>query len=199
MLLIVVSSLSFILYDWRFYLANLSITFAVSCLMDIAYNRPLSKAICNQKWPLATAFQKQVKQFFAPIRSSFYLLVVIFSVHTLWGNWIDGIKVTLRFCNIILFATWVLWTTSQSDIIEGLASLFKPLSYLGLKPAKVSIAFALAIRFIPLIIDTFKEVKTAQKAKGIDKNFIAILIPSIIKTIKMADDIAEAIEARSWE
>lgn len=120
-------------------------------------------------------------------------------MHSIWGDWVDGIKVILRSCNIVMFASWILLTTSSSDMIEGLTTLLKPLSYIGVKPAKVSLAFALTLRFIPLIIDTFKEVKMAQKAKGIDKNFIAILIPSIIKTIKMADDIAEAIEVRSWK
>lgn len=120
-------------------------------------------------------------------------------MHTIWGDWIDGIKVILRLCNIVLFASWVLLTTSHSAIIDGLTTLFKPLSYLGINPAKISLSFMLAIRFIPLIIDTFNEIKMAQKARGIDKNFTAILIPLIIKTIKMGDDIAEAIEARSWE
>lgn len=134
-----------------------------------------------------------------PIRSSFYPLLILFAMHSVWGDWIDGIKVILRLYNIILFASWVLLTTSHSEIIEGLTTLLKPLSYIGIKPAQVSLSFTLAIRFMPLIIDTFNEIKMAQKARGIDKNFTAILIPLIIKTIKMADGIAEAIEARSWE
>lgn len=174
-LLILVTSLSFMLYDWRFYLANLSITFALSCLMHITYDQLLK-----------------------PISSYFYLLIIIFAMHTIWGDWIDGVKVILRFCNIVLFASWILLTTSHSAIIEGLTALLKPLSYIGVKPAKVSLSCSLAIRFMPLIVDTFEEVKMAQKARGIDKNFMTILIPAIIKTIKMADGIAEAIEARSW-
>ncbi|WP_342265412.1 energy-coupling factor transporter transmembrane component T [Cardinium endosymbiont of Philonthus spinipes] len=175
-LLILVTSLSFIGYDWRFYLANLSITFALSFLMHIAYN-----------------------QLFKPIRAHFYLLIIIFVMHAIGGDWVDGIKAMLRLCNIVLFASWLLLTTSYSDIMEGLVALLKPLSYVGVKPAEVSLAFALTIRFMPLIMDTFKEVKMAQKARGINKNFMAILIPSVIKTIKMADDIAEAIAARCWE
>lgn len=175
-LLILVTSLSFIGYDWRFYLANLSITFALSFLTHIAYN-----------------------QLFKPIRAHFYLLIIIFVMHAIGGDWVDGIKAMLRLCNIVLFASWLLLTTSYSDIMEGLVALLKPLSYVGVKPAEVSLAFALTIRFIPLIMDTFKEVKMAQKARGINKNFMAILIPSVIKTIKMADDIAEAIAARCWE
>ncbi|CAH2559918.1 energy-coupling factor transporter transmembrane component T family protein [Cardinium endosymbiont of Oedothorax gibbosus] len=176
MLLILVASLSFIVYDWRFYLVNLLITFSLSCLTHSTY-----------------------KQLLKPIRSYFYLLIIIFVLHSIWGDWVDGIKVILRLCNIVMFASWILLTTSSSDMIEGLTALLKPLSYIGVKPTEVGLSFALAVRFTPLIIDTFKEVKIAQKAKGIDKNFIAILIPSIIKTIKMADDIAEAIEARSCE
>ncbi|MCT4697096.1 MAG: energy-coupling factor transporter transmembrane protein EcfT [Candidatus Cardinium sp.] len=175
-LLILVSSLSFRLYDWRFYLINLSITLALSWLMHISYHQ-----LCK------------------PIGTCFYLLILSFLMHIFWGEWIDGIKVVLRACNIILFASWILLTTSYLDIIEGLTTLLNPLAYVGIKPAKVSLAVALAIRFMPVIHNTFKEIKMAQKARGIDKNFIAILIPALIKTIKMADDIAAAITARSWE
>ncbi|AXI24320.1 Cobalt transport protein [Cardinium endosymbiont of Sogatella furcifera] len=176
MLLILVSSLSFRLYDWRFYLINLSSTLALSGLMHISYRQ-----LCK------------------PIGTCFYLLIVSFLMHTFWGEWIDGIKVVLRACNIVLFASWILLTTSYLDIIEGLATLLKPLAYVGIKPAKVSLAVTLAIRFMPVIHNTFKEIKMAQKARGIDKSFITILIPALIKTIKMADDIAAAITARSWE
>lgn len=100
-----------------------------------------------------------------------------------------------RFYLINLFITsWITLTTPSSAIIEGLTSLLKPLSYIGLKPSKVSMSFALAIRFMGLITDTFAQVKIAQKAKGIDK---ILLIPLIIQAIKMANNIAEAIEARS--
>ena len=176
MLLILVTSLSFMLYDWRFYLINLFITFFLSSLMGITYNQ-----LCKQ------------------IGSYLYLLIIIFAMHTIGGDWINGIKVTLRFCNIIIFTSWITFTTPRSAIIEGLTCLLKPLSYVGLKPSKVSMSFALAIRFIALITDMLEQVKIAQKAKGIDKKFIAILIPLIIQAIKMADNIAEAIEARSWE
>ena len=173
-LLVLVSSLSFMVYDWRFYLANLAITFLLVYLTNTT-------------------------QIYKKLGLSFYLFILIFGIHGIWGDWVDGVKVILRFYNILIFASWALWTTSLSAIIEGLGSLLHPLSYLGLKPAKIGLAFTLAIRFMPLIFDTLKEVKIAQQARGIDKRLLAILLSAIIKIIKMADHIAEAIESRSWE
>lgn len=176
MLLIMVSSASFMIYDGRFYLANLAITFVLEYLTNISY-----KALVK------------------PVTLYFYPLIIIFSLHAIGADWLDGTKVILRFCNMAIFASWVLSTTSYADIADGLASLLKPLSYFGLKPAKISLAFTLALRFMPLIMDSFNEVKMAQHARGIDKNFKVILIPWIIKIIKMADTISEAIEIRSCE
>lgn len=174
--LIILCTTSFLVYYWPYYLVSILATFSISYFTRIPY-----------------------KALLGPIRSSFYLSILLFTMHAIWGNYVDGIKVILRLYNILLFASWVLLTTPYLAIIEGLSFLFKPLVYVGLDATKVSLACTLAIRFMPSIMDIFTQVKTAQKAKGIDKNFIAILIPSIIQTIKMANEIAEAIKARGWD
>ncbi len=72
------------------------------------------------------------------------------------------------------------------------------LTMVGLNPAKISLTFSLCLRFIPVLAMTTKEVMEAQKARGMHKNMIALIVPIIIRSLKMADDIADAIEARSY-
>lgn len=88
-------------------------------------------------------------------------------------------------------------TTRTSVMIDALESFLKPLSCIGVDPSKCSLALSLTIRFIPLIIKIFNEVRIAQNVRGLEKNLIATAIPIILNIFRMADNIAEAIEARS--
>ena len=54
-------------------------------------------------------------------------------------------------------------------------------------------------RFIPLLFDQFAEIREAQRARGLDRNIFALLMPLMIKTLKMADNLTEAIEARGYD
>jgi biotin transport system permease protein len=174
--LTVLASLSFLISDWRFHATSLLI---VSLMCSIA----------------GIPYRKLIKH----LRSTFYLLLIIFITHAILDNWQDGLKIILRFSVLIFFAMLVNLTTSISDMIDSLTSLLRPLTCIGVNVSKVSLALSLMIRFIPLVISIFQEVQIAQKARGLENNLIANIIPAIIKTLKMADNIAEAIEARCWE
>ena len=43
-----------------------------------------------------------------------------------------------------------------------------------------------------------QEVREAQKARGLERSVIAVAMPVAIRTIKMADDISDAIESRGY-
>jgi|GEM_PF-839179 len=74
-----------------------------------------------------------------------------------------------------------------------------PLARLGVNPARVSLAVSLTLRFIPVVAQTVQDVREAQRARGIEKNMLALAVPVIVRTLKMADDVADAIDARSWD
>lgn len=75
----------------------------------------------------------------------------------------------------------------------------RPFRFLGINPSKLSMALSLAIRFIPVVSEKFNEVREAQQARGFDTNILALTMPLIIRTIKMASDVAEALDARSYD
>ncbi len=57
----------------------------------------------------------------------------------------------------------------------------------------------IAARFIPVMIGKFSEVREAQQARGLDKNVFVFAMPLIIRTIRMASEVAEALDARSYD
>ncbi len=57
----------------------------------------------------------------------------------------------------------------------------------------------MVLRFIPVIATVASEIRDAQRARGLDRSILAMIVPLIIRTLKMADDVADAIEARSFD
>ncbi|MDR0296929.1 MAG: energy-coupling factor transporter transmembrane protein EcfT [Rickettsia sp.] len=126
------------------------------------------------------------------------ILLIIVLLHIFTANWIVGIQVVIRFSTLVLFASLITLTTRISEMIDSLNEILVLLSYVGVNHKKVSLSLSLAIRFIPMIVSIFQEITIAQRTRGLERNFIAILIPVIIKVLKTTENIAEAIESRSW-
>ena len=57
----------------------------------------------------------------------------------------------------------------------------------------------MVLRFIPVIAQVAHEIRDAQRARGLDRSIVAMVVPLIIRTLKMADDVADAIDARSFD
>lgn len=134
-----------------------------------------------------------------PIRSASAILVVIFVAQWVLNGWLDGLVVVLRVVFLIVLANLVTLTSSVGAMMKRLEVWMTPLAWFGASPAKASFTLSLAIRFIPLLASIGAEVREAQRARGMDRNILALIIPLIVRTLKMADEIAEALEARGYD
>ena len=43
------------------------------------------------------------------------------------------------------------------------------------------------------------EVREAQRARGLERSLVALTVPIVVRMLKMSDDIAAAIDARSYD
>lgn len=107
--------------------------------------------------------------------------------------------VVLRLIALILLAALVTLTTPTAQMLETFERIFQPLKFIGINPAKISLTLALTLRFIPVFQRIFNDVRQAQKARGLEKSVIALVIPVAVRMFKMSDDVAAAIEARGYE
>lgn len=140
------------------------------------------------KLPLSLAWQA--------MRPALWVLVLIFLVQLWLNDWQFGLYVVLRFAIMIVAATLLTLTSKTSEMIEGIERSVGKL--FGADVAeKVGLAFSLSLRFIPMVRETYQEVREAQKARGLGRNWRALITPTMIRTLKSADDIAQAIDARS--
>ena len=138
------------------------------------------------------------KQAWAQIRPLLWIFAIFFALQ--W--WLSGLStaafVVIRLAALILLASLVTLTTRASDMIDTITRALGFLRPLGVNPAKIGLAISLALRFIPVLSQITREVREAQKTRGLERSVIATAMPMAIRTIKMADDISDAIESRGY-
>ena len=59
--------------------------------------------------------------------------------------------------------------------------------------------FSLLARFIPLLATWLREIQEAQRVRGLDRDPFAVLVPLLVKTLRTADTLADAIDARCFD
>lgn len=87
-------------------------------------------------------------------------------------------------------------TTTVEELLEALDNGLRPLSRFGVPTELISLAIALAIRLIPLMLHTANEVLDARKARGAGFSLAAFGTPLIIRAVRRARMIGEALVAR---
>ncbi|WP_336294720.1 energy-coupling factor transporter transmembrane component T family protein, partial [Bartonella sp. CB169] len=113
-------------------------------------------------------------------------LALIFVFQVVFESWLAGFEVILRLISLVFLASLVSLTTKVSDMVSAIEAWLQPFRFLGINPSKCSMVLSMAIRFIPVMIGKFSEVREAQQARGLDKNVFVFAMPLIIRTIRMA-------------
>lgn len=151
---------------------------------------------------LATLFGFRFAGFGLPViwrqsRPMLWMLALLFLVQGWLSGWAVAGLIVARIATLMLLAALVTLSTRTEDLIATLERLLAPFARLGLNPAKVSLAVSLALRFLPVIADEAERVREAQAARGLGTHPLALILPLIVRVLKAADEVAEAIEARS--
>ncbi len=135
------------------------------------------------------------------LRAPVVMLTLLFGFQALLtgGGWEETAVAVARFAALILLATLVTLTTRVMDMVDLFERLFALLRPVGVNPAKMALMLALTIRFIPLLGEQVREVRMAQRARGVERNIAALFVPLLVKILTMADDLAAALEARGYD
>lgn len=98
-----------------------------------------------------------------------------------------GLLATIAAANLLTLTT---------PVEELLAELDRALAPFGRAGELVSLTIALTIRLIPLTLATANEVLDARKARGVGFSFTAFGIPLVIRSVRRAKMMGEALMAR---
>ncbi len=125
-------------------------------------------------------------------------MVLLFSLFSAFVNDLNaGLLTFFRLTSLVIIAACVTVTTKIEDFMEFVENLLLPLSFIPfIKPKTVSMTLSLTLRFIPEIFKLGMDIKEAQAARGLKSSPIAFIVPLIVLTLKRADDISDAIDAR---
>ena len=134
----------------------------------------------------------------AQLRPALWVFALILLAQVLFNDWWLGVLAITRFAALLMLAGLLTLTTRASEMIDGLETAFVPLRRLGLQTERVSLAISLTLRFIPVLVDVVQEVREAQRARGLERNFFALAIPALVRTLRMSEDVSDAIEARGF-
>lgn len=126
------------------------------------------------------------------------LLAAIFLAQGFMVGWPLAVAVLLRFATLILAASLVAMTTRTMEMIAAFETILSPLRFFGVDVGRVGMTLTLALRFVPVLIQVSQEVREAQRARGLDGNILAMATPVIVRVLRMADDVAAALDARGF-
>lgn len=116
--------------------------------------------------------------------------------------------ILFRFVLIIFISTILTLTTQPLAITDGLEKLLYPVR--NVFPVhEMALMLAIALRFVPTLMEETDKIMNAQRARGVDFNegsltermkaIVPILIPLFISAFNRAYDLAIAMEARGYQ
>ena len=120
----------------------------------------------------------------------------------------NALFMVVRIMLLVMGTFLMTYTTSPIRLTDGLESLLGPLKRLRVPVHELAMMMAIALRFIPTLIEETDKIMSAQKARGADfesgnifqkaKALVPILVPLFISAFRRADELATAMECRCY-
>ena len=122
---------------------------------------------------------------------------------------IRALLMSLRIILLMAGSTVILmYTTSPISLTDAIEQLFAPLNKIKIPVHTFAMMMTMALRFIPTLLEETQKIINAQKARGADfesgnliaraKALVPILIPLFISQFRRAEELATAMECRSY-
>lgn len=93
-------------------------------------------------------------------------------------------------------AAVVTLTTRTQDLLDAVVRVVRPLRVVGVDADRVALVLALAVRSIPVVAGLAQDVSQARAARGATRSQRAFAVPLVIRTVRYADRLGEALAAR---
>jgi biotin transport system permease protein len=138
--------------------------------------------------PLLTALRQ--------VRPLLWLAVFVAGFHLLVSGWERAFVVVGVVAALVLLAALVTLTTRTTAMVDAVVAVCRPLRRVGVDPERVGLLLALSIRSVPVVVGIAEEVRDAQRARGLQSSPRAYAVPLVIRSLRHADALGEALAAR---
>jgi biotin transport system permease protein len=133
-------------------------------------------------------------------RTVLWWLVGLFVLHSLLTDVLTGTLTVLRLLTLVLAAAVVTATTRVSEMVAVVERICRPLERVGVRPARIGLVIAMALRFIPLISERADRIREAQAARGGSvrglRGLTTLVVPLLVQVLQLAHTVSEALDAR---
>jgi energy-coupling factor transport system permease protein len=136
----------------------------------------------------------------------FQYSVITVTVSGIWA----GATLIVRFTGLILAISLATLCLSTSHMVHGLEALLRPLNRIGVPTRDFIMVIQVTVRFIPLLTQTAETIAKAQAARGAEwgtkqgslinriRQFLPLLVPMFVASLRKAENMALAMDARAY-
>ena len=136
----------------------------------------------------------------------------------------NAVFVFIRIVSLILISSVLTYTTSPTQLTDGMERLMSPLKVFKIQVHEIAMMMSIALRFIPILFEETDKIMKAQMARGADfesgslinaqkargasmdsgnviqriKAFIPVLVPLLVSSFRRAYELATAMECRCY-
>jgi len=125
--------------------------------------------------------------------------ILLFAFQAWQRGWESGVAVVAGILALILAASAVTASTAVDDMLDTVTFALRPLRPFGVSPDRVALAFALAIRSLPLAFQLAAETRDAARARGLERSPRALLVPFVLRMVAHSSRTGAAMQARGLD
>lgn len=115
------------------------------------------------------------------------------------ADWQRAVSVAGMIATMVVAAALVTLTTPTAALIDVVVRAARPLRRFGVDPERLGLILLLGIRVVPLLAGLAREVREAQIARGAVRSYRAFAVPLLVRALRQADAIGEALVARGFD
>ncbi len=132
----------------------------------------------------------------AQVRPLLWVLIALGAAQVWLAGWQAAVVMCSSILMAVLAAGLVTLTTRTQDLLDAVVGGLGPLRRVGVRPERVALLLALVIRTVPVLARIAGEVREARVARGAQRSARALAVPMVIRTVRHADRLGEALVAR---
>lgn len=127
----------------------------------------------------------------------FWLVAAMLAVYQALIGRVDlAVVVVANLVTAVYASRLLTMTTPAAVLIDALVAALKPLRPLRVNAELVGLAIAIMFRSVPVLLDSFTQVREAARARGRERNLFALVTPVVVRAVGHAQATGAALAAR---
>ncbi len=149
---------------------------------------------------LLIASARRVTRWFDTVKSMSFFFVLILVLNTIFMSFSAALAMSLRLLVLLSSFSIFFLTVHPDDLAAALVALKLPYTF--------SFSISLSFRYVPTLALEVQTIMDAQKSRGLElergnlfnriKNFLPIIVPLVLLSIRRALLVAESLESRGF-